>query len=653
MPKVNDLSALPTAGKHLIIVADVNHALHLRMFDVEGKMVLDSDAKRFTNTWVEYLQQLVPKWWPPHELTEIERISVINAVRNLAGCTYWDELRRVHGRIASLVGELRAVYPHDSRVAHYMPERWASLSRPLIGQRGVVVREIREVLETTEDPELRTSALYFETSLRFQEPIDGRAAVSLAESFARQAPGDKRAGELLFRAAHGLAADWSTLLGLAVVFAIFAGLLATTIGMRRWLKYVVRVGIVLLALFAVALAGFFFLANDMLIATIRYVYDGSAVATVLSRLLTVLGFLPESLSQADRQARAPFIVSLLGHGTFHQLRVLAGTIRAAFAVLLAALSAVVLVVARRRFAEPPTRWPSAIRLGILAFLAVLAAICAVDACLIGFQGNAIRRRIIRDYPDSFPGKRIWGRMVQEEQRPRRAHRRAVRARASGSDHERQRASASVGTCVGVGKNVRNRRSLALCSQGVRGRRSFGGSSSWSDDMPELGVHQSALLTDLALCVNRWRLFSPGWYVCVLAKVQLSPEESEVPGLVAMVNYGRRKQCEVRDEVFHGPPNFVLDVFCTADDQDFLRRRDRFCESGVHEYLVAFDDEPVGLLWHRLDGNCYRLVEPDEDGIIRSHALPNLWVPLESLQDRDWWTVLGCIERGVSRRANLA
>src|SRR5262245_33896209 len=108
--------------------------------------------------------------------------------------------------------------------------------------------------------------------------------------------------------------------------------------------------------------------------------------------------------------------------------------------------------------------------------------------------------------------------------------------------------------------------------------------SWSDEMAELSVHQSALLTDLAVCINRWRLFSPGWYVCVLAKVQLSPEESEVPGLVAMVNYGRKKQCEAHDEAFHGPPNFVLDVFCSDDDPDYLRRRDTFCKSGVHEYL---------------------------------------------------------------------
>jgi hypothetical protein len=172
-------------------------------------------------------------------------------------------------------------------------------------------------------------------------------------------------------------------------------------------------------------------------------------------------------------------------------------------------------------------------------------------------------------------------------------------------------------------------------------------------MAELGVHRSALLTDLALCVNRYRLFSPGWYVCVLARVQLSAEEFEVPGLVAMVNYGRKKQCEVRDEVFHGPPNFVLDVFESDADPDFLRRRERFCKYGVDEYVVALNTESVTLLWHRLEGGAYRLVEADDDGIIRSRALPNLWLPLTALRDRDWWAVLGCIERGVSRRANFS
>jgi hypothetical protein len=137
------------------------------------------------------------------------------------------------------------------------------------------------------------------------------------------------------------------------------------------------------------------------------------------------------------------------------------------------------------------------------------------------------------------------------------------------------------------------------------------------------------------------------------KVQLPPEESEVPGLVAMVNYGRKKQCEAHDDAFRGPPNFVLDVLDSGSNPDFLRRRDRFCKSGVQEYLVAIDDEPPGFVWHRLDGGAYRLVEPDEKGIIYSHALPNFWVPLEALQEHDWWAVLACIERGVSRRADFS
>ena len=53
-------------------------------------------------------------------------------------------------------------------------------------------------------------------------------------------------------------------------------------------------------------------------------------------------------------------------------------------------------------------------------------------------------------------------------------------------------------------------------------------------MSELGVHQSALLTDLALCINRYRLFSPGFYVCVLPKVQLSAK-----GLLGPGSGGRR------------------------------------------------------------------------------------------------------------------
>jgi RNA polymerase sigma factor (sigma-70 family) len=388
MPNVNNLSALPTTGKRLIIVADVDHALYLRMFDVEGKVVLDSFAKRLTNTWAEYLLQVVPRLWPPHELTEIERFSIINAVGSIAQRTFQDEMHRVHSRIASLVSELRTVYPDDPRLAHYWPERWDALAK--LDQVRAIDPEVREVLETTKNSDLRKSALYYATARRFQEPIDGRAAVSLAESFAAQAPGDKRAGELLVWAALKLAADWHTLVGLAAMFAFVAGLLAATIGMRRWIKYVVRVGAVLLAVFAVVLAVSFFLANDTLIASMRYVNEKFSDSSV------------------DRYVRTTFIVSWLEQGPLQQVQALVGTIRAPFAVTLAVLCAVFVVVARRRFAQPPTRWPSDIRMGVLSFFVALAVICAVDACLVGLRRNVLRERILRDYPGMFPHKLAQG-----------------------------------------------------------------------------------------------------------------------------------------------------------------------------------------------------------------------------------------------------
>lgn len=103
-----------------------------------------------------------------------------------------------------------------------------------------------------------------------------------------------------------------------------------------------------------------------------------------------------------------FIGSRFAIETFlpQQVLAVAGTVRAALAVTLAALGGALVVVARRRWVESPMRWPSAIRLGILTFFAVLVALCVVDACLIGFQQAALRKRIAGD---SLSVQRVLGR----------------------------------------------------------------------------------------------------------------------------------------------------------------------------------------------------------------------------------------------------
>lgn len=167
---------------------------------------------------------------------------------------------------------------------------------------------------------------------------------------------------------------------------------------------------------------------------------------------------------------------------------------------------------------------------------------------------------------------------------------------------------------------------------------------------DLDVGRSALLTDLSLCINYYRLFSPGLYVCVLAPAQLDAQTRLTPGLLAMVNYGKHKQCSVDEtgSFFIGGPNFVVDVFPDGDWQDYEQRRGAFERAGVIEYVTMQDTDPLEYRWNRLADGKFTLIEEDDPGFIRSVALPGLWVPVESLRSRNWWTIMGSIAQGVSR-----
>ena len=169
-------------------------------------------------------------------------------------------------------------------------------------------------------------------------------------------------------------------------------------------------------------------------------------------------------------------------------------------------------------------------------------------------------------------------------------------------------------------------------------------------LPEMDVNESALLTDIAMCVNYYRLFSPGLYCCVHVMVELNDGTRWRPGLVVMVNHGVWKQCEPEPDYdcFRGPPNFVLDVFPASELRDYVVRRAAFERAGVGEYVALRNSQPLTWTWNRRVDNRFTEVETAEDELLMSSALPGLWMPTSALRNRDWWTILGAIARGVSR-----
>jgi len=87
-----DVSDVPTKGKELIIVAAADDALHFRIFDGDGELVVEIDEKRLAAQarQIEDLRRQLVGLWPPHWLTDSEKDQIITAVTSMFG----DTLRR-------------------------------------------------------------------------------------------------------------------------------------------------------------------------------------------------------------------------------------------------------------------------------------------------------------------------------------------------------------------------------------------------------------------------------------------------------------------------------------------------------------------------------------------------------------------------------
>jgi DNA-binding NtrC family response regulator len=84
---VNDASAIPVEGEHLIVLADVKHALHFRIFGARGEKRVDTDDTRLPDkarAIVELKMRLKDLWGVPH-LSWGDKDGVITAVCSIFG----------------------------------------------------------------------------------------------------------------------------------------------------------------------------------------------------------------------------------------------------------------------------------------------------------------------------------------------------------------------------------------------------------------------------------------------------------------------------------------------------------------------------------------------------------------------------------------
>lgn len=87
-----DTSGIPTEGKTLIIVADVNRVLHIRIFDPQGKQVVDTDEATLIaqapnpddmKRQLDDLRSELKSLWPPYEPTQSDKARIVAAVASI------------------------------------------------------------------------------------------------------------------------------------------------------------------------------------------------------------------------------------------------------------------------------------------------------------------------------------------------------------------------------------------------------------------------------------------------------------------------------------------------------------------------------------------------------------------------------------------
>lgn len=103
----------------------------------------------------------------------------------------------------------------------------------------------------------------------------------------------------------------------------------------------------------------------------------------------------------------------------------------------------------------------------------------------------------------------------------------------------------------------------------------------------------------------------------------------------------------QDGYIEGAPELIAEIAASSAAIDLHAKRNVCRRNGVREYLVwqTFESR---LDWLELR-EVYASLTPDEDGIVRSHVFPGLWLKANAFVSEDLSGVLMELQKGLASR----
>lgn len=145
----------------------------------------------------------------------------------------------------------------------------------------------------------------------------------------------------------------------------------------------------------------------------------------------------------------------------------------------------------------------------------------------------------------------------------------------------------------------------------------------------------------------YKLATPGVRLADNTSVRLDFDNEVQPDAILFRDAGHGGQCRVGVEGFvTGSPELVIEVASSSVSFDMNTKLRVYRRNGVPEYLVLLAQEERAV-WHVLVEGEYRVLEADDQGILRSQVFPGLWLHPEHFWAGDLAGLMAVLHQGLA------
>jgi Uma2 family endonuclease len=144
----------------------------------------------------------------------------------------------------------------------------------------------------------------------------------------------------------------------------------------------------------------------------------------------------------------------------------------------------------------------------------------------------------------------------------------------------------------------------------------------------------------------YQIATSGLLLGIEPTVRLDFDNELQPDIVLILDEtsgGRARLTE--DGYLEGTPELVVEIAASSAAIDLGSKKQAYRRNGVSEYIV-WQSYENRLEWFCLMDGEYRLLSPDENGIICSRTFPGLWLAANDLLSNKMTRVLEVLQMGI-------